>query len=98
MKVNDPNVSSLGSAGATRTQEAERTGKDARLVNARNASAAPSDDVHLSELVRHLRALAANSPDRQAQIEAQARAYANGTYKVNAEATASKIIDDAIEY
>jgi anti-sigma28 factor (negative regulator of flagellin synthesis) len=60
-------------------------------------SAAPSDDAHLSELVRSLRSLAANSPERQARLEQLARAYASGTYRVNAQGTASKMIEDAFE-
>ena len=57
-----------------------------------------SDDVHLSELVRSLRSLVPDSPERQERIEQIARAYANGTYKMDAEATASKIIDDSLQY
>jgi flagellar biosynthesis anti-sigma factor FlgM len=59
------------------------------------AAAGASDDVHLSELVRSLRSLAADSPERQARLEQIARAYANGSYQVDAQATAAKIIDDA---
>jgi flagellar biosynthesis anti-sigma factor FlgM len=57
-----------------------------------------SDDVHLSELVRSLRSLAAESPERQERLEQIARAYANGTYEVDAGATAAKIVDDARRY
>ena len=99
MKVNDPNLSSAASTGTSRTQEARRAGQDARSSNvtARHG-AASGDDIHLSELVRSLRSLAADSPERQARIEQIARAYANGTYKVDAEATAAKIIDDAFQH
>ncbi|MBZ5674426.1 MAG: flagellar biosynthesis anti-sigma factor FlgM [Acidobacteriia bacterium] len=65
---------------------------------ARTSSDAAADDVHLSELVRSLRSLVPDSPERQERIEQLARAYANGTYKVDAEATASKIIDDSLQY
>jgi len=57
-----------------------------------------ADDVHLSELVRSLRSLVPDSPERQERLEQIARAYANGTYEVDAEATASKIIDDSLQY
>jgi flagellar biosynthesis anti-sigma factor FlgM len=67
-------------------------------VDTRTNGAGSSDDVHLSELVRSLRSLAADSPERQERIEQIARAYANGDYKVDAEATADKIIDDALRY
>jgi hypothetical protein len=56
---------------------------------------APSDDNHLSELVRSLRALAADSPERQASIEQIARAYAQDVYKA-AEERAARIIDEAL--
>ena len=39
-----------------------------------------------------------DSPERQERLEQIARAYANGTYKVDAEATAAKIIDDTLQY
>ena len=39
-----------------------------------------------------------DSPERQERLEQLARSYANGTYKVDAEATASKIIDDSLQY
>ena len=97
MKVNDPNPASLASAGVARNVETERTGGAGRAANPPQGKvAAPGDDVHLSELVRTLRSLAADSPDRQAQLEQIARAHATGSYKVDAEATASKIIEDAL--
>ncbi|MGH9558981.1 MAG: flagellar biosynthesis anti-sigma factor FlgM [Bryobacteraceae bacterium] len=96
MKVNDPNLASLISPLSTsRTQEPERSTQSARTAGV--GASGSGDDVHLSELVRSLRSLAAESPDRQARLEQIARSYANGTYKVDAEATASKMIDDAIE-
>jgi flagellar biosynthesis anti-sigma factor FlgM len=97
MKVNDPNLASLASSQtkAARTQETERAGQSSRPQNA--GTAASSDDVHLSELVRSLRSLAADSPERQARLEQIARSVANGTYNVDAKAIASKIIDDALE-
>ena len=54
-------------------------------------------DVDLSELVRSLRSLASDSPERQAKLEELARLYASGKYTADAAATAAKIIDDAIE-
>jgi len=99
MKVNDPNLSSLSSTGGSRTQETGRTGPTSRLAQTAAAGgAAASDDIHLSELVRSLRSLAADSPERQARIEQIARAYASGTYKVDAQATASGIINDALRH
>lgn len=92
MKVNDPNLSSLAATGSSAT---EQTGQSPRTVSTPGGSQPSSDDIHLSELVRSLRSLAADSPERQARIEELARSYANGTYQVDTEGTAAKIIDDA---
>ena len=85
-----------------KVQNASLTPLDGTSQPGRNqaarAGSAAADDVHLSELVRSLRSLVPDSPERQERIEQIARAYANGTYKVDAEATASKIIDDALQY
>ena len=96
MKVNDPNLSSPASLGTGRSQETEKAGPSPRHGNQQGSVQAPRDDVHLSELVRSLRSLAADSPERQARLEEIARAYAQGAYQVDAQATASKIIDDAL--
>jgi flagellar biosynthesis anti-sigma factor FlgM len=96
MKVNDPNLLSLTSAGIARSPDTKRTAVGARPANPSSNSAASTGDVHLSELLRSLRSLAADSPDRQAKLEEIARAYAKGEYEVDAQATASKVIDDAL--
>ena len=98
MKVNDPNLSPANATGAAHASETARAKASERssVANAANGSSAASgDDVHLSELVRSLRSLAAESPERQAKIEHLARAYASGSYQVDAEATASAIIQDS---
>ena len=87
MKVYNANLSPLNA-----TDESSRT------HTPQISSDASGDDVHLSELVRSLRSLAADSPERQARLEQIARACANGTYAVDTEATAAKIIDDARQY
>ena len=81
MKADRNNLCSLGSAEAPGTQS--------------SSGAASTDGTHLLELVRSLRSLAADSPERQARIEQIARSYASGNYLVDPQATASKIIDDA---
>jgi len=53
-------------------------------------------NMHLLELVRSLRTLAAESPEREAYIERIAQAYARGTYRVDPSATAGRIIDEAL--
>jgi flagellar biosynthesis anti-sigma factor FlgM len=99
MKVNDPNLSSLGNAslGTTGVAGTQQAGQTSRSQNTTTGAGGLSDDVHLSELVRSLRSLAADSPERQAKIEQLARSYASGTYQVDPKATASKIVDDAFE-
>jgi flagellar biosynthesis anti-sigma factor FlgM len=97
MKVNDSTLTSLTSTGTSGTQEIARTGQGSSAGANQTAATTSSDDVHLSELVKSLRSLAADSPERQAQLESLARSYANGSYTVDAGATASKVIDDAFE-
>ncbi|MEQ1885661.1 MAG: flagellar biosynthesis anti-sigma factor FlgM [Bryobacteraceae bacterium] len=97
MKVNNPNIPASGldtsSVQTAKTDQAARVGN--RTTGTQSGSAASPDDVHLSELVRALRSLASDSPERQAKIEQLARSYANGSYKPDANATASAMIDDA---
>jgi flagellar biosynthesis anti-sigma factor FlgM len=97
MKVNDPNLASLASTGLSKAQEATPSAPGSRASNTTPGTTPSTDDVHLSELVRSLRSLAADSPERQARIEQIARSYASGTYKVDAQATASGIIDDSLK-
>lgn len=87
MKVQNANSSPVDVAEQPGRKQAARAGAASAL-----------DDVHLSELVKSLRSLVPDSPERQERLEQIARAYANGTYEVNAEATASKIIDDSLQY
>lgn len=94
MKINDPNLSNVAGTQAGRTRGAERVSGADRPPGA-TAAVEKGDDVHLSELVRSLRALAAESPERQARLEGIARAYAQGRYHVDADATAAGIIGEA---
>jgi anti-sigma28 factor (negative regulator of flagellin synthesis) len=97
MKVNDSIQTSLTSTGTSGTQEAARAGQSSSAGSTQTTSTPSNDDVHLSELVKSLRSLAADSPERQAKLESLARTYATGAHTVDAGATASKIIDDALE-
>lgn len=107
MKVDNNNLSSLTPAETLGTQQTGRTGQTsgssltpagASSADASSVGATSGDDIHLSELVRSLRSLAADSPERQARIEQIARSYASGTYQVDPQATAGKIIDDALQH
>ena len=97
MKVNDSNLTPLGSAGTAGAQQTQRSTQVGGNANGTSSasSSSPSDDVNLSELVRSLRSLAADSPERQSKIEQLARTYASGNYAVDPQATAGAIIDDA---
>jgi flagellar biosynthesis anti-sigma factor FlgM len=95
MKVNDPNLSQV--PGSSQAKPAGRVGSGAPTESkSPNGAVAHGDDVHLSELVRSLRSLAAESPERQAHLEQIARTHAQGNYQVDAHATAGKIIEDAL--
>jgi hypothetical protein len=81
MNVNDSDRRSLGSSAAA---------APARFAD-------PSGgDFHLAELVRTLRSLVGDSPERQAKMEGLMRAYAAGDLQVDAEATAAAMIDDSM--
>jgi flagellar biosynthesis anti-sigma factor FlgM len=96
MKVNDSNLGNLVSTSLNGTQQTQQTGQSSSTGGApAQGASGSSDDVHFSELVRSLRSLASDSPERQSQIEQLARSYANGSYQVNSQATASGIIDHA---
>ena len=96
MKINDPNLSSAGSSGVSGTTGPIATPKTSTVGGSQGAGqTGSSDNVHLSELVRSLRSLAADSPERQSKIEALARTYASGNYRVDSQATASAMINDA---
>ena len=85
MNVNQPNRSALGSSAAT-----------ARAPLSGQTPSSYAEDFHLYELLRALRSLASDSPERQAKIEGLMRAYAAGNLRMEAESTASAIIDDAV--
>jgi anti-sigma28 factor (negative regulator of flagellin synthesis) len=81
MNVNEPKRTSSGSSAATARAPLSDTS---------------TSDLHLAELVRSLRSLVGDSPERQAKMEGLMRAYAAGDLQVDAEATASAMIDDAV--
>lgn len=93
MKVNDTSSNPTAAAGTSQATGPSRVGHASSANTTAKTNA--GDDIHLSELVRSLRSLAADSPQRQEHLEKIARSYAQGTYTVNPAATASKIIDDA---
>jgi anti-sigma28 factor (negative regulator of flagellin synthesis) len=78
-------------------KETVRTGTAGRSAGVSTKGVSMSDDINLSELVRSLRSLASDSPERQTKLEELARMYASGNYTIDAAATAAKIIEDAIE-
>ena len=92
MNVNEPDHSSSGSSAAAARARQTVT----PLAPSSEAPPNSAGDSHLSELLRSLRSLAADSPERQAEIEGLMRAYATGGLQVDAEATALAIIDDAV--
>jgi len=101
MNVNNSpntNAADLYKSDLQRTSDVQQTQQTARAATAAAGAGTvtgANDDVHLSELVRTLRSLASDSPERQARIEQLARAAANGSYKVDPQATADALINDA---
>jgi flagellar biosynthesis anti-sigma factor FlgM len=108
MKVNDPNSSVSNPAtgpatGAARAKQAQETQRvhNAYSNDGSSSTNASGDDVQLSDLVQSLQglkaAVAVESPQHVARVDQIAKAYAVGTYKVDAEATAAGVIDDGIK-
>lgn len=100
MKVNDPNLGTVTGLNSTGVSKSAQTGRSAPASGgAHGALDGDADDgVQLSGLAQQLQSQAPDSPERTARVESIARAYAQGTYKVDAQATASGIIDDALRY
>lgn len=90
MSLSQPNRSTLGSSAAT------ARAREATSAEPAYSGSDQSSDGHLAELLRSLRSLAGDSPERQAKIESLMQAYTRGTLQVDAEATASAIVDDAM--
>jgi len=67
---------------------------------ARNGFALVAHDIDPAKLtpLRAVGAQVADSPERQQRIEQIARAYAQGVYEMDAEATAGKLIDDGLKF
>jgi flagellar biosynthesis anti-sigma factor FlgM len=86
----------LGADGVNGARPAAKAAAAAAGATGSTGASAGNDDVHLSELVRTLRSLAADSPERQARIEQLARSYVSGNYHVDAQATADGIISDSV--
>ena len=97
MKVNDPNLQGPSGLASTGVSKPAQTGRTAPAGGAPVQGDA-ADGVQLSGLAQTLRSLDVDSPERQAQVEGIARAYAQGNYKVDAEATAAGIINDALKH
>ena len=92
----DPELAGdAASAGIKGAQPAAKAAAAAAGAGSTGTSGG-NDDVHLSELVRTLRSLAADSPERQARIEQLARSYVNGNYHVDSQATADGLISDSL--
>ena len=98
MKVNDPNLQGPSGLSSTGVSKPAQTGRSAPAENAPVQQGDGSDGVQLSGLAQSLRVLEAESPERQSKIDGIAKAYAQGAYQVDAEATASGIIDDALKH
>lgn len=98
MKVNESNLQGAAGLGSTGAAKAVQGGRLAGSGGEAGAAVGDgSDGVALSGLAQTLRALDVESPEREARVEQLARAYAEGGYKVDAEAVAGGVIDDALK-
>lgn len=100
MRINDPALSGINVTGQTqgslKTTSAER-------VNAQTGAGAASggsdagDAVQLSELAKSLKALDANSAEREARVEELAKAVQSGSYQTDPAAIASSLVESGFE-
>ena len=97
MKVNDPNVQGPGGLGSAAVSKSARTVSSGGPAAPGSVTGDGKDGVELSGLAQTLRSLDVDSPERQAKVDALAKAYAQGNYQVDAEATAGGIIQDALD-
>jgi len=96
MKINDANVTGLGSQGIGKTQEAEQ-GARSRQTRTGDGSSSPADKVQLSNLSETLRASDSGSPERAAHLERVAAAVQAGRYHVDSLTLSKSIVKDAIK-
>lgn len=95
MKVSDPNLTSLTSAGASRTRETLTVG-EGRNRAAESRERGGSDQVQLSSLGHRLRELSSNSPEHTARVAQLESAVASGRYQVDAKAVSAAMVNDAL--
>ncbi len=97
MKVNDPNLQGPGALGSAGVSKSGRTAIPGGSAGPAGPGSGDSKDgVELSGLAQTLRSLDVDSPERQAKVDALAKAYAQGTYQVDADATAGGIVRDSL--
>ncbi len=97
MKIPEGNISGLNSPSAKsteRTQGLESVNNRAR--GAAVGSPVDRDAVQLSSFAQQINDLQDGSPAREAQILELQQLVRSGQYQVDAQATASRLIDDAI--
>lgn len=102
MNVNDSNLLRTSGQGSVSSTEVNKSTPASRSTPASIApdSAQDGDGVQLSDLSRSLSSAAetpegiseTGSPERDAQVQALAAAYAQGTYQADPDATAEAIV------
>jgi flagellar biosynthesis anti-sigma factor FlgM len=97
MKVNDPNLQGPSGLTSTGVSKPAQTGRSTSAGGAFAPTGDSGDGVALSGLAQSLRRLDAESPERQAHVERLAKAYTQGNYQPDAEATAGGIIAEAMK-
>ncbi len=97
MKIDNTNINSLSSGEVRQQQRAAsvaRTEYERTASSGRTASA-PGDQIELSGLSKAVASLSSESPDRTRHVERLAAAYAEGSYRVEAEEVSRRIVEDA---
>lgn len=92
MRVDDQNLRQIGSQGA---EAVERTTIRSGSELKRTASSV-RDDVSVSALGEAVQGIQEGSSVREAKVERLRELYLNGNYKVDAEAVANGIVNEAL--
>lgn len=97
MKIYDQNLTGASAAGSGKTLETQRSDRtDAGQISGMKATG-NGDRVEFSSALGSLaRAMTAFGSNRTHQVQALAAQYRNGSYQVDASATAGGIIADAL--
>jgi flagellar biosynthesis anti-sigma factor FlgM len=93
MRIDDPNLKSVGGAG--NAAPVERI-SSRQIAEEKGLSSRFQDDVEISNLGGAIQDLQESSTSREEKVARLQKLYESGNYKVDAAEVASKLVDDAL--